>query len=69
MGSFGGGGGEAFLLIFYWFLYYFIGIDLVEVASRPRAILEQQKSQNGPNLGVKREAKSMKDRTEKGIDF
>ena len=69
MGSFGGGGGEAFLLIFYWFLYYFIGIDVFQVASRPRAILDPKKSKNGPNLGVKREAKSMKNRTEKDIDF
>ena len=41
------------MLIFYWFLYYFVEIDVFDVDSRPRAILDPKMWKNGSNFGVK----------------
>ena len=68
-GSFWEGLWGAFLLKFYWFLYYFVEIDVFDVDSRPRAILDPKMSKNDVNLGVKREPKSIKNRPRKMIDF
>ena len=49
-----GGCRGAFSLILCWVLYYFADIDVFDVDSRPRSILEPKMSKNGPNLEVKR---------------
>ena len=54
-------------MIFFRFLYYFVDIDVLDIASRSRAILDPKMSKNGPNLGVKRESKSIKNRYRRGI--
>jgi len=66
-GSFSEGAGGAFSLIFYWFLYYFVEIGVFDVDSRPRAILDPKMSKNDPNIGVKREQKSIQNRDRKPI--
>ena len=57
-----------FLLIFHWVLYYFVEIDVFDVDSRPKAILDPKTSKNDPNLGAKREPKAIKNRCRKLIE-
>ena len=64
-GSFSEGAGGAFFLIFYWFSYDFVDIDVFDVDSRPRAILDQKVSKNGSNLGAKRVPNSIQNRMQK----
>jgi len=58
-----------FSFIFYWFLYDFLEINVFDVDSRPRAITERKRRQNGAKREAKWEPKSIKNRNKKLIEI